>query len=288
MKHESHLPSPAIVVGVDGSRTALTAALWAVDEAVSRDIPLRLMYAIEPQSPPLRPQEAARDLATAEIAVREVFMAVESLEKPVKIEVEIIQERPERALVLASRTAEMVCVGALGRDHAAGRRVGSVAVALSRSANCPVAVIRQHDPVAAAASWVVADVDDSSESTYVLEAALEEARLRRTSLRVLTTWKFRPADVHDPRAVNDNNRMCRAHLDRRLARFRRRYPDLEVVAVATHGTTANYLARKVSSIQLVVVGQRGEGLAAVAGPAAQAALHDTNCSVLICGRHGAL
>ena len=38
--------SPAVVVGIDGSPTAVDAALWAVDEAVSRDIPLRLVYAI--------------------------------------------------------------------------------------------------------------------------------------------------------------------------------------------------------------------------------------------------
>ena len=37
-----------VVVGIDGSRAAVGAALWAVDEAVSRDIPLRLVYAIEP------------------------------------------------------------------------------------------------------------------------------------------------------------------------------------------------------------------------------------------------
>jgi hypothetical protein len=39
---------PAVVVGVDGSRAAVRAALWAVDEAVSRDIPLRLVYALDP------------------------------------------------------------------------------------------------------------------------------------------------------------------------------------------------------------------------------------------------
>ena len=44
---------PSIVVGIDGSKAAVHAALWAVDEAVSRDIPLRLLYAIEPD--PARP-----------------------------------------------------------------------------------------------------------------------------------------------------------------------------------------------------------------------------------------
>ena len=45
---DSPASSPAVVVGIDGSRTAIDAALWAVDEAVSRDIPLRLVYAIGP------------------------------------------------------------------------------------------------------------------------------------------------------------------------------------------------------------------------------------------------
>ena len=88
--HDHYAPSPAVVVGVDGSRSAVGAALWAVDEAVSRDIPLRLVYAIDPDShPDADPGDAARALATAEIAVRQAFMAVESTDKPVKIEIEI-------------------------------------------------------------------------------------------------------------------------------------------------------------------------------------------------------
>ena len=39
---QQHVPSPSVIVGIDGSRSALNAALWAVDEAVRRDIPLRL------------------------------------------------------------------------------------------------------------------------------------------------------------------------------------------------------------------------------------------------------
>ena len=34
---------PSIVVGIDGSRGAVQAALWAIDEAVSREVPLRLL-----------------------------------------------------------------------------------------------------------------------------------------------------------------------------------------------------------------------------------------------------
>ena len=37
-----------VVVGIDGSKTATDAARWAVDVALSRDIPLRLAYVIDP------------------------------------------------------------------------------------------------------------------------------------------------------------------------------------------------------------------------------------------------
>lgn len=283
------MPSPAVVVGIDGSCAAVTAALWAVDEAVSRDIPLRLTYAVTPRTSPPDPQQAARDLAAAEIAVQGAVMAVESLEQPVKVEVQIVQDRPEHALTAASRSATMVCLGALGRDHIAGRRVGSVAASLARSAHCEVAVIRHHDPTLQRPGWVVAEVDDSQGSATVLERALEEASLRRAPLRVLTTWQARYTDIHDPRAVADINRLTRAHLEQRLGRSRRLHPELKVEAVAARGTTLNYLAAHADRIQLIVVAQeRRSGLGEVTGPPAHAALHDTDCSVLICERHGPL
>ena len=37
---------PRIVVGIDGSDAAINAAKWAVAEAISRDVPLRLVHAI--------------------------------------------------------------------------------------------------------------------------------------------------------------------------------------------------------------------------------------------------
>ena len=68
---DHYLTPPSVVVGIDGSRSALDAALWAADEAVSRDIQLRLVYAIDPDNPTgTDPQDNARELAAAEIAVR--------------------------------------------------------------------------------------------------------------------------------------------------------------------------------------------------------------------------
>ena len=277
-------PSPSVVVGIDGSRSALDAALWAVDEAVSRDIPLRLIYAIDPAHSAGHDRgDAARELARAEVAVRYAFTAVESTDKPVKIEVEILQDRPTRALLEASRWAAMVCVGSMGLKHSAHGRIGSTAAALASSAHCPVAIVRGHDPLQAEQQWVVAELDKSPASEGVLRRALEEAQRRGAPLRVLVTWQSRFTDVHDGHAVADGNRLAKAQLDRRLAQWRKRYPDLDVQAVAVHGSTLNFLTKNASSIQLLIVGhERAQGITALAGPPGYAALHNGNCSLLIC------
>lgn len=127
---DTSLPSPAVVVGIDGSPGGVVAALWATDEAVKRDLPLRLVYAIESsESTPRDARVVAHDFATAEAAVRHAAMAVESVDQLVKIEVEIVHDRALDALVCATSTAVMICVGALGINEGHGRRVGSTASA---------------------------------------------------------------------------------------------------------------------------------------------------------------
>ncbi len=276
--------SPSVVVGIDGSRSAVDAALWAVDEAVSRDIPLRLVYAIDPKATTESDnQAAARDLAAAEIAVRHAFMAVESTDKSVKIEVEILQDQPVRALKAASRWAAMLCVGSMGLAHTAHGRVGSTASALANSAHCPVAIVHAHNPPPAKQGWVLAEVDGSPRSDGALRRAVEEAQLRQAPLRVLTTWQSRYTDVHDDDAVADGNRLAKARLDRRLSEWRTRHPDLDIRAVAVHGNAMNYIAKNAGAIQLLVIAHdRAHGTTELVGPAGYRALHGTNCSVLIC------
>ena len=281
---EHFSPSRSVVVGIDGSHSAIDAALWAADEAVSRDVPLRLVYAIDPGNTAGSDHEAAaRDLAKAEVAVRYAFTAVESTDKPVKIEVEILQDRPTRALIEASRWAAMVCVGSVGLKHSAQGRMGSTAADLASSSHCPVAVVRGHDPFQAEQQWVVAELDRSPASEGVLRRAFEEAQLRGVPLRVLTAWQLRFTDIHDGGALADGTRLAEAHLDRRLAKWKKRYADVDVRAVAVHGSTLNFLTENARSIQLLVVGrERPHGITEPAGPPGYAALHNAACSVMIC------
>jgi nucleotide-binding universal stress UspA family protein len=242
-----------------------------------------LVYAIDPACGGADPGDAARDLARAEVAVRHAFTAVESTDKPVKIEVEILQDRPIRALLSASRSAALLCVGSMGLKHCSHGKIGSTATALASSAHCPLAIVRAHDPVRAQQQWVVAEVDASAGSDGVLRRALDEAELRDAALRVLTAWQSRFTDIHDGNGVTEGNRLARAQLERRLAQWKKRYPTVDVRAAAVNDSTLGFLAKNARSIQLLVVGhERPHGVTALLGPPGLAALQNAGCSVLIC------
>lgn len=282
--HETSPPSPlAVVVGIDGSRGAVDAAMWAIDEAVDRDVPLRLLYAIEPPNPAFVDcHSVAHDFATAEAAIRDASMAIESTDRPVKIEAEILRDRPAGALLAASRTAAMICVGTLGSNHASGKRMGSTVTALMSRAHCPVAVVPPRGPKSADPGWVVAEFVDSPGGIRALEHAIEEARLRSAPLRVLSAWRPHYTDIHDVRAASEGTRQAKAHLERSLHRYRRLNPTIDIEAVAVPGNPLNYLARHADSIQLLVLGHEpSEELAEFAGPSRRAALTGVHCVVLI-------
>lgn len=289
MRDRTHSP-PSVVIGLDGSRSALDAALWAVDEAVSRDIPLRLIYAIDPHhSSGPEMGDAAGDLAAAETAVRHAFTAVESTEKPVKLEMEILQARPAQALIDASASAAMLCLGDMGLTHCAQGRIGSTAAEVAASAHCPVAIIRGHDARRRRGDWVVAEIEGSPVGNRILQRAAEEARLRNAPLRVLTSWQTRFTDVYNNRPVAEGNKYAKTQLDRQLAKWKKRFPDLDVESVVVHGNTLNYLTEHADWIQLLVVGhERARGIRDLVGSPGYASLHEAGCSVLICQRHTVL
>jgi nucleotide-binding universal stress UspA family protein len=273
MRYLDSYPPPCVVVGIDGSRAAVDAALWAVDEAVSRDIPLRLVSAIEPSDRNrVDPATVARDLATAETAVRYAFMAIESTDKPVKIEVEILQDRsPARALLEASESAAMLCIGSIGLKHTTEGRVGDTVAAVVNAAQCPVGIVGGYGVRPSHPGWVVAELDGSIASNAVVQHGIDEALLRGAPLRVLTSWQSR-CDPHN-----------RVDLDDQLAAWRRRYPTLDIGSEAIQGSTLTYVAGNAKSIQLVVVGRdRERGVDDLLGPLGHAVLHNADCSFVIC------
>src|SRR5271154_2925147 len=100
-----------VVVGIDGSAAALNAAKWAVTEAISRDVPLRLIHAI-PQLPPGEPgSDQNMDIEYGETALRAASAALHAMGEPVKIEADVLHGSPETILIDESRHAALICLG---------------------------------------------------------------------------------------------------------------------------------------------------------------------------------
>ena len=269
-------PTTSVVVGIDGSAAAVEAALWAVDEALDRDVTLRFVYVIEPAEPDTADSgDIARRLATAEVAVRYAVTAVEAAETPVKMEVEILHGAVVPTLLEAARAAAMLCVGARGLRHATQGRIGSTAAALAAAARCPVAVVRAHRPHRQSDRAVVVEIDDNAAGSSVLQRGLAEARRRHAPVRILT-----PTHSHDDSPDP---------WTRRLAEWRHHFPDLDITVVHLRGGILDYLAGHADGIQLLVTNrQRPGGVAPLVNSPGNTALRDTDCSILVCEPHNAL
>ena len=264
-----------IVVGIDGSKQAVRAAIWASDEALSRDTPLRLLHVVDGKSTDLD-----RDYAYAEHVLHKAWVAVEKTGKQVKLESEVREGDPLTELVDVSRKAEMICVGAKGAITSGKHKPGAIAAALGQSAFCPVAIVRRrhaHRPLPAGL-WVIAALDESLASHAVLQTALDEALLRKAPILALTPWGTADA--------GDDDGGLRAKLRRYLDDAQDDNADVQVCALPMPDTMANLLEQSATIDQLVIVGPTNPELAAeVVGPKARTILRDTNCSLLILRDH---
>ncbi len=119
-------PPKSVVVGVDGSQAAIRAARWAVDEVAGTDIPLRLLH-VTKAIPGATLSEARAALVVAEEVVHEACHAVDEMGKPVKVETEVLHGDPVPALIAASRSTTLLCVGDTGAAQHPDAWLGSTA-----------------------------------------------------------------------------------------------------------------------------------------------------------------
>ncbi|HWT48722.1 MAG TPA: universal stress protein [Mycobacterium sp.] len=261
-----------IIVGIDGSQAGIAAALWGVDEAISRGVPLRLISVMKPSHP--WPDDYARDLAHAEKSLREAKFAVEARGKPVNIETETPRGPAGSTLVEASPDAEMICVGSVGIGRYARSILGSTATELAQKARCPVAVLRtelDHPPPDI--DWIVVRMSDAPDNDAVVKCAAWEARLRRAPLLVLGG---RPEELTEHA---DDRFECR------VQEWRQRHPELRVYPIASKHGIAGFLSANNERVQLAVIsGAEADELPRLVGPHGHPLFRHPECSVLIVRR----
>lgn len=255
----------SVVVGIDGSAAAVRAAKWAVDEAIIRNVPLRLVCVMKDNHPSM--EAYRRDVEFAETSLRAAQSAVHATGKPVKVETTIEAGLPSVKLISESRDADLVCVGSTGIGGYARALLGSTAADVAEKAHCSVAIIRTSDDGSVPGiSWVIVTMNDAPDADVVVDHAMVEAALRNAPVL----------------AIGVKSEDMDHVLERRVQDLRRRYPDVRVYPVATHDDITNFLEDNEERVQLIVIGSSDASqLARIVGPHGHPVYRHAESSVLV-------
>jgi nucleotide-binding universal stress UspA family protein len=285
-----------VVVGVDGSDDALRAVRWAAVEARRWGLPLRLVNAVgwvaDPEFEPatngnFREAMLSRGharLATAATLAREI-------EPDLVVEQQLTVGYQIEVLAAEARLARMLVIGDRGLGRFEELLVGSTAVGLAAHAACPVVVVRGREISAAesASLPVVVGTDGSPTSASALAFAYASAAERKVPLIAVHTWwdplaEPAVASLLDWTAIERNER---ARLDKQLASWSGRYPEVEVRCEVSRDRPARRLLQQCEHAQLVVVGSRGRGefSSLFLGSVSHALLHRSACPVAVVRPH---
>jgi len=284
------MQSRTVVVGVDGSESALEAVRWAAREAVRRRATLRLVNACDwPRGtlvgdPGLghRYHSVLVDAARSQVAAAATVAREAAAD--VVAEEQVVIGFPIPVLRSEARRAELVVLGSRGLGGVTGLLVGSVAVALAAHADCPVVVVRDampdHDP-----RPVVVGVDGTPLSESAVAFAFDAAAARRVPLIAVHAWSdllvdptMAPLLDWDAIAADESEVLAE-----RLAGWATKYPDVPVERVIRRDRPAHALLEQAGNAQLVVVGSRGRGALSglMLGSVGHALLHRAGCPVAI-------
>jgi nucleotide-binding universal stress UspA family protein len=287
--------SGPIVVGVDGSESALTAVRWAAEEAARHRVPLRLVHAY------LLPKRGYPDVVVTGSQVRAAFEeqgrqwlepAAASVRDLVpEVETAVVADQPAAAMVDASRDARLVVLGSRGLGGFLGMVVGSVAVSVAAHGRSPVVVVRGPYP---ATGPVVLGVDGSPAGEAAVALAFEEASARDATLIALIAWTpwLAGTPYADDMRVHwsDMEAEQKQLLAQRLAGWQEEYPDVAVDRRVVRERSAKALIDASRDAQLLVVGSRGRGGFAglLLGSTSQALVHHAPCPLAVVRPHGSV
>ena len=263
-----------VVVGVDGSDSALTAVVWAARHASRGHLPLRIVHAFDW---PLIRGSARRSRWSRTLRAEAWGLLEEARTQAYAIDTDLdvgatLQTSFSVPLLLReSDTASLVVVGTHGHGSLSGLVIGSTGVELAARATAPVVIVRGRsaDEISAAAP-VLVGYDGSPASDLAVAAGLDYAATHGRSVRLLHVSREDADDVI--------HRM--ADLS---ATWHRVHPEIEVTSQVLRGHPGGELTAASAEADLVVVGSRGlggfRGLAL--GSASQSLLHHSGCPVMV-------
>ncbi|MGA7054429.1 MAG: universal stress protein [Mycobacterium sp.] len=279
-----------IVVGVDGSAASDFAVCWAARDAAMRNVRLTLVHMLNTyvQSFPQIPMPSGVAVWQADDGRRVLEGAVKIAEEATKtcrrIEIcsELRHSPPVPTLAEMSGEAELVVVGSNGRGAVGRVLLGSVSSGVVRRASCPVAVIRDEDPLMPdpLCAPVLVGIDCSPVSERATAIAFDEASRRGVGLTALHVWSdvaMYEGPWPDWKSEADRN------LAEYLAGWHERYPDVQVHRLVAFDHPGRELLKESESAQLVVVGSHGRGCVSgvLLGSVSNAVVHAARVPVIV-------
>ncbi len=186
-----------IAVGVDGSSHSRAALKWACDEAERQGCLLHVLFAElgGPHNLPSWYEEGQSVISPGQAVLDDAFGLAVTRQPSVIVEAEFVVSPPALALTVASRTADLLVVGARGKGGFDELLLGSVSDQCIQYSHCPVAVVSE-DPDDRRArevdARIVVGIDGSFGSSQALRWALQEASVRSASVEALHAWQYPP------------------------------------------------------------------------------------------------
>lgn len=285
---------PAVVVGVDGSATALHAVHRAAEHAGRNDVPLRIVHAYElPFGFPsgvteeesvlnvLR-REGRRWLGEARDAATTVVPGLE-------VDTELAAMPATTGLLRESENASVLFLGNRGHNPLTGLLGGSTALALASHAHCPVVLVRTNGADDNPRTGpVVVGVDGTEASEAAVAFAFAEAASTGATLVALHAYaesllEAAFAEEGTPLNWTVQRELADKTLAERLAGWQEKYPQVGVEREAVRDRPTRALRRCAQTARLVVVGRRGRGgfRDLVLGSTSQQLLHHATCPVAV-------
>jgi nucleotide-binding universal stress UspA family protein len=281
-----------IVVAADGSSASDAAICWAARDAAMRCIPLTVVHAVVtpmatwppipyPDSLAIGLEDEGRKIVAHAVKTAEESMPVD---RKVAITSQLVYSTPALTVIKMSEDAELVVVGSSGRGLLARGLLGSVSSSVVRHAECPVAVIRDEDPLMPDPRHapVLVGIDGSPASELATAIAFDEASRRDVELLALHAWSdVAVLDISglDWSAVQGE---AERSLAESLAGWQERYPEVPVRRLIVRDRPARQLVEKSESAQLVVVGSHGRGgLIAMLGSVSNSVLHAVRMPLIV-------
>lgn len=260
-----------VVVGYDGSHHADQALTWAAELASLEKRILTIVHVIKPVTALELGSLAYANMIPTEVrdAVREagrtlMFEARARIKKAnpdLEVATVLGEGDPRKILLGLSENAECLVLGSRGRGRLSSLLLGSVSVAVSRFAECPVVVVRPYNR-GTVRNGVLVGTDGTERTATTVEFAYRQASMRNLPLTVLYCVPF-VNDSKLPNGILDDDlpglEEHRLLLAESVAGMEEKFPDVRARLRIGQGIADKCLIEASPTMDLVVVGHHASG-----------------------------